>query len=1639
MGHLWIQMWTLCAFLYGMYVGGAASSEDHTCPVHYLVSLPAVLEAGSKAVFCVSLSQPSHHVTLTVTLKAEESDKVLLRKGTSIGFHKCYLFMVPLVPKDEVQKFKVEVISHGFYSREVKKVLIKVLNPRTFIQTDKPIYNPGQTVQFRVVTLNSKLKPADGLYTIKIKMEQDPHNNKIGAWANETSSSRILQLSYSLNSEALEGFYRIVVQQGGEIFYHSFKVQKYDLPKFDIHVTISKEVSVGQNSFEVKACGMYKHGKPVKGDIKVRVCRPLKNYQSCTPALIQKNSKEISLTSLCKTKQKEADNKGCATFTFKMSSFTRIDSKALLDVLDVSATVDDKLSCVSHTQWERMKITYLIGRLSFVEIPKTYTHGTELVGKVKAVDYDGKPVPQLSLYLLCGERGYEVQAVTTNEDGVADFSINTHKLRGDVLVRVSHTPKLERREMKKIAFYEPAKFRVYASGLGRLSAGFLRILPYTSPLRCGEQEEITIEYSLRQQTNNPVQIVFLILSRGVIISQGHKDFHLTSPVNNGQFFITIRVKPDFTPYIQVVAYVVLRCDKVLAHSAKFPTEKCFKNPANAKFSPSPALPGGETKLCVKAEPISLCGVSLVELNVLKRSSGKILDADKILDLLPFKKTNSIPSELEDPLECMHVRPKRHAALAVTNQERNDAYAVFENAGMQLITNLEIQNPTCLRMNGKRYQQAFWLRKNKQKKQEKKILDLDDIPDPGRIPYTCFDEERLEPVHTLSTETWIFELVEVGEHGKTCVSYTVPETMNTWETEIYCLSPHSFGLAPRILLSVFRPFSLDFTLTSTLVLGESLILKAKVINHLQTCIKVKVTPSASSDFILTTQANDQFTFCLCAGKHKKIRWIFTPSVIGDVNVVLTAEAVPSQTPCCDQQVYVPEKGHIVVVKRSLTVKAVGIEIIKTQSWLFCPKGHHLRKRSFIQIPSNVIGGCLKAKVSVSGDIFSQRLKYLGQLLQLPYGCGEQNIALMAMNTDILHYLQNAHLLSEETRKKGSYLLTNGYQRQLIYKDKKGAFSTFGSGPGNTWLTAFGMITFYKAQAFIYIDPRIIEESRKWLECQQLKNGCFKVSGKLFNDKIRGGVPDELTLTAYVTAAFLEMETPTNNHVVQKSLYCLRESVNDFSNIYTTALLAYVYTLLGDTETRTTLLVHLDSVAKREGDLLYWCPTAENSSPLCVETTAYVMLAKLSSTLSASDLTCASSIVRWLIRQQNYHGGFVSTQDSAVALKALALYATLVPSPEGSSLVTVSSPSDHLLFHVNSENKQVYQEMMLQDLKGKYWLKAEGYACTSVQVSLHYNIPVLSVQSLFSVEVELVFHKHCHRPLVTLILKSLYKGDSSCTNMVILDILIPSGYGPVPESLWNLNNGVLVKNVEYKDGHVILYLWELHKDIPVYHELQLVLEDVVLHLKPSTVIIYDYYNPSDQGVTEYLACHSNCTKNCHVTKQIYPLSHKILNMNKRLYSRLGHHRNYHKRHHYRHKQHSHYNPNQHYKHDHDKNKHQHNLDHHHEHDHNYDVHHNDHYDHYDDDHHHNYDEQHQYHHDHYDNKHDHHIKHKHHHDYQHQHVHQHDHHDHHNHKHDDHDHHKHKHYHDHQRHHDHNHHHDHQHDSQDHYHHHHKDDH
>lgn len=82
--------------------------------------------------------------------------------------------------------------------------------------------------------------------------------------------------------------------------------------------------------------------------------------------------------------------------------------------------------------------------------------------------------------------------------------------------------------------------------------------------------------------------------------------------------------------------------------------------------------------------------------------------------------------------------------------------------------------------------------------------------------------------------------------------------------------------------------------------------------------------------------------------------------------------------------------------------------------------------------------------------------------------------------------------------------------------------------------------------------------------------------------------------------------------------------------------------------------LKSYSTFSGGLLYWerekKPAAEifpsfysRASSAEIEITSYVLLASIrQSKLSREQLVDASQMAQWLVRQQNYHGGFSSTQ-------------------------------------------------------------------------------------------------------------------------------------------------------------------------------------------------------------------------------------------------------------------------------------------------------------------------------------------------------------------------------------------------------------
>ncbi|NWY46547.1 PZP protein, partial [Sylvia atricapilla] len=157
-------------------------------------------------------------------------------------------------------------------------------------------------------------------------------------------------------------------------------------------------------------------------------------------------------------------------------------------------------------------------------------------------------------------------------------------------------------------------------------------------------------------------------------------------------------------------------------------------------------------------------------------------------------------------------------------------------------------------------------------------------------------------------------------------------------------------------------------------------------------------------------------------------------------------------------------------------------------------------------------------------------------------------------------------------------------------------------------------------------------------------------------LQGGVDNEVTLTAYITIALLEIPLPVTHSVVRNALFCLETAANQKENhVYTKALLAYAFALAGNREKRKALLDSLEKEAVRKDGSVHWqrpgkepeadLPYQRSRAPSAeVEVTAYALLAHLTSQPAPAqeELSSAALIAKWISSQQNPNGGFSSTQ-------------------------------------------------------------------------------------------------------------------------------------------------------------------------------------------------------------------------------------------------------------------------------------------------------------------------------------------------------------------------------------------------------------
>ncbi|NXU86103.1 A2MG protein, partial [Xiphorhynchus elegans] len=242
----------------------------------YMVLLPFLIHTDSPEKVCVQLTHLNESVTLSATLEYQGENRSLIDDVVSEkDVFTCIPFSLPRSNSTSVAFLTVMVKGDTLQFKSRKSVLVKDSESLVFIQTDKPIYKPGQTVMFRIVSLDKDF------YPLNEKVSGQPHHyfRRMCRHRGTCLQQWCFQAEVQGKKHGCMNFFLCYT-----VLIHSSHIRislsHIVLPKFEVLVKVPKMITIKDNELPVSVCGLYTYGKPVPGLVNVQVCRKFSHSSS---------------------------------------------------------------------------------------------------------------------------------------------------------------------------------------------------------------------------------------------------------------------------------------------------------------------------------------------------------------------------------------------------------------------------------------------------------------------------------------------------------------------------------------------------------------------------------------------------------------------------------------------------------------------------------------------------------------------------------------------------------------------------------------------------------------------------------------------------------------------------------------------------------------------------------------------------------------------------------------------------------------------------------------------------------------------------------------------------------------------------------------------------------------------------------------------------------------------------------------------------------------------------------------------------------------------------------------------------------------------------------------------------------------
>ncbi|KAK2163263.1 hypothetical protein NP493_1472g00004 [Ridgeia piscesae] len=215
-------------------------------------------------------------LTKTGSRAPSTTKEVLFKKGKFCSIY------VPKVPEeDDATSYKLRLtgisqeddgrpIQNGLRFNNEKSITLHGKGVSVFIQTDKALYKPSQTVHFRAMAVYPNLKPYLGKLDIELT---DAEGNRIKQYKGVTNPDHhgVITKQLQLSDQPVLGDWKINVNALGIAQTKAFTVAEYVLPKFKVTIDAPSFFYFMNDVLNINIGAKYTYGRKVKGVAEITV------------------------------------------------------------------------------------------------------------------------------------------------------------------------------------------------------------------------------------------------------------------------------------------------------------------------------------------------------------------------------------------------------------------------------------------------------------------------------------------------------------------------------------------------------------------------------------------------------------------------------------------------------------------------------------------------------------------------------------------------------------------------------------------------------------------------------------------------------------------------------------------------------------------------------------------------------------------------------------------------------------------------------------------------------------------------------------------------------------------------------------------------------------------------------------------------------------------------------------------------------------------------------------------------------------------------------------------------------------------------------------------------------------------------